>query len=113
MSESSLLPQYIAILIVPIIQTLIFLINKGILKFKKGSIEYKVVILICLLLYITTTITMLGSGIFSENYIFAGLFGMLAGVVSFYMTYNITKIVRKQSIDHQKSERSTFRKSKN
>jgi len=51
---------------------------------------------ICISATITTGVTMIGNGIFSGNFVFAGVFGILAGAVSFYMTYYVTRTVRNQ-----------------
>jgi len=75
---------------------MIFIVVRRILKFRKGSLEYKVNVLICLSGMITTGVTMVGSGVFIGNFVFAGIFGAIATISSLYMTYYITKIVQDQ-----------------
>jgi len=96
MSDPELLTQLIALPLVPIFQIIIFFVVRHLLKFKKGSLEFKIVMVICLSGMITTGVTMVGNGIFSGNYVFAGIFGVLAGAVSFSMTYYVSKTVRNQ-----------------
>ncbi len=96
MSGYDLVSQLLSLPLVPVFQIIIFFVIRHLLKLKKGSLEYKVVLLICMSGTITTTVTMTGSGIFSGNYVFAGVFGVLAAIVSFAMTYYITTTVSKQ-----------------
>jgi hypothetical protein len=96
MSDPDLLLQIALLPLVPILQIIIFFVIRRLLKFKKGTLEFKIVSIICLSGTITTGVTMIGNGIFQGNYVFAGVFGVIAGAVSFYMTYYVTRTVRNQ-----------------
>jgi len=96
MSDPDILLQVALLPLIPILQIIIFFVVRHLLKFKKGSLEFKIVMVICISATITTGVTMIGNGIFSGNFVFAGVFGILAGAVSFYMTYYVTRTVRNQ-----------------
>jgi len=96
MSDPDLLLQIALLPLVPILQIIIFFVVRRLLIFKKGSLEFKIVLIICVSGTITTGVTMIGNGIFQGNYVFAGVFGVIAGAVSFYMTYYVTRTVRNQ-----------------
>ena len=104
MNEAELIESIVILLLVPILQITIFFAVQRVLRFKRGSVEFKVASLFCVSAMTSLMVSIIGTNFFSGDYVFAGISGVISSLVSFYALYYITKTVRGQisMIDSQK-----------
>ena len=106
MSDSALLLQIFFLIMISIIFIIIFAVVQRILKFKTGSLEFRVITLILIMETIGIDASALALGAFLGNNAITGISGTIAICVTFYGLYYIAKLIQKQllTINKQKDE---------